>query len=176
MTLDISDSAPNFRVSTTLGEMDFYAWKGRDWAAMFSCPFAFTPICTTELAALAGRHAEFERLGVKPIVTTVDTLEPYPIWAADIARHYGVEVRYPLIADADRVVARLYGMIGPDAKHLIPALPGRWMKRTADIQVRTLFLISPDNKIALTVSHTPSVGLDFDRLFRAIGCLQAGFG
>jgi alkyl hydroperoxide reductase subunit AhpC len=173
MTLNIGDDAPNFRASTTIGEIDFHAWKGNSWAVMLSCPFAFTPVCTTELAALALRHNEFERRAVETIVNAVDTLEPYDVWIRDIARHYGAHIRYPLIADADRTVSRLYGMIGQDAKNLLPAIPGRWMKPTADFAVRTLFLISPANTVALTISQPPFAGLNFDEILRAIDCVQA---
>ncbi len=174
MTLNIFDPAPDFHADTTIGPLDFHVWKGSDWAALFSCPFAFTPVCTTELGALARRHTDFERRGVKVVVTSVDTLDVYPRWQEDIARLYGAPVTYPLIADHDHAVAKLYGMIASEETNILPVLPGRWMKRVAEFANRTMFLISPSNRIALTMSYPPNVGLSFDEIIRAIDGLQMG--
>jgi len=174
MTLNIFDRAPDFRASSTIGPFCFHDWKGDCWAALFSCPFAFTPVCTTELGALTRRAEAFDRRGVKVVVTTVDTLEPYARWREDISRLYGAPVAYPIIADEDRAVARLYGMIAPDDTNLLPVRPGRWMKRVAEFANRTCFLVSPGNRIALTISYPPNVGLNFDEILRAIDGLQMG--
>ncbi len=174
MVLNIFDMAPDFQAETTTGPLSFHAWKGADWAALFSCPFAFTPVCTTELGMLARRQAEFDRRGVKVLVTTVDTLDPYASWQEDIECLYGVAVRYPIVADTDRVIAKRYGMIGPHERNLLPVAPGRWMKRVAEFANRTMFLISPGNRIGLTISYPPNVGLSFDEILRAIDGLQMG--
>jgi len=174
VTLNIFDPAPDFRADSTIGPLDFHAWKGGEWAALFSCPFAFTPVCTTELGMLARRGSDFERRGVKVLVTTVDTLDVYPQWQADIARLYGAPVGFPLVADHDHAVAKLYGMIAPDELNVLPVLPGRWMKRVAEFANRTLFLISPSNRIAVTISYPPNVGLNFDEIIRVLDGLQMG--
>ena len=169
MTLNIFDPAPDFTAESTIGTLHFHEWKRDDWVALFSCPFAFTPVCTTELGMLARRKAEFDRRGVKVAVTTVDTLDVYPQWQDDIARLYGAPVTFPLIADSDHAIARLYGMIAPNDGNILPVRPGRWMKRVAEFANRTMFLISPGNRIGLTISYPPNVGLSFDEILRAIG-------
>lgn len=175
MVLAVSDPAPDFAAASSLGAIDFYPWKGASWAAMFSVPFAFTPVCTTELAAIAEHHAGFDGRAVKVLVIGVDTVPAYLDWLVDIELMSGLQATFPLVADDDRRIARSYGMIRADDPNVLPVLPGRWMKRVADFAVRTLFLITPDNHIALTMSYPPHVGLDLDEVFRVLDQLQAGY-
>ena len=172
MPLNIGADAPDFAADSTAGPIAFHAWKGDRWAALFSCPFAFTPVCTTELGALARRQADFDALGVKVMVTTVDRLAECRAWCADIAALYLAQPPYPMICDSERRVGRLYGMIDADARGLLPVAPGRWLKSSPDFGYRTLFIISPDNTIALTWSYRPNLGLSFDNVLHSVRALQ----
>jgi alkyl hydroperoxide reductase subunit AhpC len=150
----------------------FHAWKAGRWAVLFSCPFAFTPVCTTELIALAGRFGDFEARQVKVAVLAADHLDKLQAWATDVERLGGQAPAYPLIADSRRHIAALYGMVQVDDPGLLPVAPGRWLKPTADFGIRTMFVISPANKVALTLSYPPNVGLSFDEVLRTVDSLQ----
>ena len=148
MTLRINDTAPNFTAETTLGTLNFYDWLGDDWGVLFSHPKDFTPVCTTELGSLAALKPDFESRGVKVIGLSVDPVHDHLNWLNDIADVTGHLPEYPIIADGDLAVAKLYDML--------PAEEGdRAEGRTAvDNQtVRSVFIIGPDKKIKLFLTY-----------------------
>ena len=115
MTLQLGDTAPDFEADTTDGTLKFHEWMSDDWAVLFSHPADFTPVCTTELGEVARLKPEFDKRGVKVIGLSVDPLEDHRSWAGDIAETQGHALNFPLIADPDREIADLYGMIHPQA-------------------------------------------------------------
>jgi alkyl hydroperoxide reductase subunit AhpC len=158
MALRLGDVAPNFQADTTEGPIDFYEWKGTSWAVLFSHPRDFTPVCTTELGAVARLKPEFAKRNTKVIGLSVDPVDAHGRWSADIRDVTGAEINFPLIGDPDRKVATLYDMIHPNASD------------TAT--VRSVFVIGPDNKIKLTLTYPASTGRNFIELLRVIDSLQ----
>ena len=167
MTLQIGDTAPDFEAETTEGKIKFYDWLGDSWAVLFSHPKDFTPICTTELGYLARIQPEFERRGVKVIGLSVDATGDHEAWAKDIEETQGTAPNFPIIADSDFNVSKLYGMLpastSGDAKARTPA----------DNQtVRNVFVIGPDKKIKLILVYPMTTGRNFDEVLRVIDSLQ----
>jgi alkyl hydroperoxide reductase subunit AhpC len=158
MTIQLGQIAPDFEADTTEGRIRFHEWLGGSWAVLFSHPKDFTPVCTTELGETARLKPEFDRRGVKVIGLSVDALDRHAGWAADIAETQGHAVNFPMIADPDQTVARLYGMIHPEAD--------------AAVTVRTVFVIDPIKKVRLTLAYPPSTGRNFDEVLRTIDALQ----
>jgi alkyl hydroperoxide reductase subunit AhpC len=158
MSLRLGDTAPDFEIETTQGTIKFHEWLGTSWGILFSHPADYTPVCTTELGAVANLKKEFDRRGVKPIAVSVDPMESHRGWIKDINETQHCELNYPLIADPDRKVATLYDMIHPNASE----------KAT----VRSVFIIGPDKKIKLTLTYPASTGRNFDELLRVIDSLQ----
>jgi thioredoxin-dependent peroxiredoxin len=158
MAVRLGDEAPDFTADTTDGPIAFHQWKGGTWAVLFSHPRDFTPVCTTELGALAGLKQEFEKRNTKVIGLSVDRLEEHGRWIDDIRDVTGHALNFPLIADPDRRVADLYDMIHPNASD------------TAT--VRSVFVIGPDNKVKLTLTYPASTGRNFHELLRVIDSLQ----
>ena len=152
---------------TTQGPIKFHDWIGDGWAVMFSHPKDFTPVCTTELGTMAGLAPEFTKRGVKIIGISVDPVESHTKWKNDIKTATGFDVDYPLIADGDLAVAKLYDMLPASAGD---SSEGR---TPADNQtVRTVFVVGPDKKIKLTLSYPMTTGRNFDEILRAIDSLQ----
>lgn len=167
MGLRINDTAPDFTAETTQGPIKFHDWIGDGWAVMFSHPKDFTPVCTTELGTMAGLAPEFTKRGVKIIGISVDPVESHTKWKNDIKTATGFDVDYPLIADGDLAVAKLYDMLPASAGD---SSEGR---TPADNQtVRTVFVVGPDKKIRLTLSYPMTTGRNFDEILRAIDSLQ----
>ena len=167
MTLSLNDTAPDFEAESTEGKIRFHEWIGGNWAVLFSHPKDYTPVCTTELGYMARIKPEFEKRGVKIIGLSVDPLSSHTGWARDIAETQGVAPNYPMIADADYKVSKLYGML--------PApVSGDPTKRTpADNQtVRNVFVIGPDKKIKVILVYPMSTGRNFDEVLRIIDSLQ----
>ncbi|ERS81946.1 MULTISPECIES: peroxiredoxin [Halomonas] len=158
MTLQLGEIAPDFTVESTEGTLGFHQWLGKDWAVLFSHPADYTPVCTTELGAFARRKDEFAARGVKLVGVSVDPLASHHDWAEDIEQTQGAALNYPLLADADQVVAQLYGMIHP--------------KADPKVTVRTVFIIDSDKKIRLTLTYPPSTGRNVDEILRVIDSLQ----
>lgn len=158
MALQLGDVAPNFQAATTEGPIDFYEWAGTSWVVLFSHPKNFTPVCTTELGYTAKLKPEFERRNTKAIGLSVDPLSAHGRWAEDIAETQGATLNFPLIADADRKVSDLYGMIHPNASDTLT--------------VRSVFVIGPDRKVKLTLTYPASTGRNFDEVLRVIDSLQ----
>ncbi len=167
MALAIGDTAPDFHAETSEGPIDFDEWIGDSWAVLFSHPKDFTPICTTELGYMAKIKPDFDARGVKIIGLSVDSTGDHQRWAADIAETQGTAPNYPIIADADFHVAKLYGM-------LPAATSGDAASRTpADNQtVRNVFVIGPDKKIKLILVYPMTTGRNFDEVLRVIDSLQ----
>jgi thioredoxin-dependent peroxiredoxin len=167
MGLSLNDTAPDFTAETTEGKIDFHDWLGDSWGVLFSHPKDFTPICTTELGYMAKAKGEFDRRGVKIIGLSVDAVGDHKKWAQDIEETQGTAPNYPMIADTDFAVAKLYGMLPGDTA-------GDAKSRTpADNQtVRNVFVVGPDKKIKLILVYPMSTGRNFDEVLRVIDSLQ----
>lgn len=167
MNLRINDTAPDFSATTTHGPMSFHQWIGNQWCVLFSHPKDFTPVCTTELGYLAGMTSEFEQRNCRLIGLSVDSATAHEDWQKEIQNTQGHEVTYPLIADSDLVIAKLYGMLPADEN-------GRAETRSAsdNATVRTVFIIGPDKQIKLMVAYPMSTGRNFDEILRALDSLQ----
>ncbi len=162
MSLKLGDLAPNFIAETTHGALDFHQWLGDRWGVLFSHPKDFTPVCTTELGVLATLAAEFERRGVRVMGLSVDSLDAHREWSKDILAVTGAAPNFPMVADHDRRIATLYGMLDPQAGD------------TAT--VRSVFVIGPDKRVKLTLTYPASTGRNFDELLRTIDSLQLTAG
>lgn len=158
MALQLGDLAPNFTAVTTEGTIDFYEWKGSSWAILFSHPRDFTPVCTTELGAVANLKPEFARRNTKVIGLSVDPVDAHARWAEDIRDVTGATINFPMIADPDRKIASLYGMIHPNASDTTT--------------VRSVFIIGPDNRIKLMLTYPASTGRNFQEILRVLDSLQ----
>ncbi len=167
MSLSLGDIAPDFTQESTQGPIHFHDWLGNSWGVLFSHPKDFTPVCTTELGTVARLKGEFDKRNVKVIGLSVDPVTNHQGWANDIKETQGVAPNYPILADADFIVSKLYGM-------LPAAVSGDPSKRTpADNQtVRNVFIIGPDKKIKLVLVYPMAVGRNFDEILRVIDALQ----
>jgi len=162
MPVRIGDDAPNFTCETTEGKVDFYDWKAGKWAVLFSHPRDFTPVCTTELGAVARLKPEFDKRNTKVIAVSVDPLQDHFRWVGDINEVCKTEVNFPMIADPDKTVANLYDMIHPNASD------------TAT--VRSVFIVGPDNKVKLMLTYPASTGRNFQEILRVLDSLQLTAG
>jgi alkyl hydroperoxide reductase subunit AhpC len=158
MSLRLGDTAPDFHAETTQGPLSFHEWLGDQWGVLFSHPRDFTPVCTTELGYVARLKPEFEKRGVKAIGLSIDPVESHAGWLRDIEATQGHAVNFPIVADPDRKVADLYGMIHPahDQVHT----------------VRTVFVIDPKKTIRLLITYPQTTGRNFDEILRVIDSLQ----
>jgi len=163
----IGDTAPDFDVETTEGKINFHDWIGDSWAVLFSHPRDFTPVCTTELGYMASIKPEFDKRGVKIIALSVDPLDNHQKWASDIAETQGTAPNYPMIADTDFNVSKLYGMLPADVE-------GEATERTPaqNGTLRNVFVIGPDKKIKLVLIYPMTTGRNFDEVLRVIDSLQ----
>jgi len=167
MALQLGDTAPDFQAQTTDGPISFHEWIGDSWAVLFSHPKDFTPVCTTELGYMAKIKPEFDKRGVKVVGLSVDPMENHEGWVKDIEETQGAAPNYPIIADADFSVSKLYGMLGSD----VAGDPGS--RTPADNQtVRNVFVIGPDKKIKLILVYPMTTGRNFDEVLRVIDSLQ----
>lgn len=167
MTLQLGDTAPDFTAETTEGTINFHDWIGDGWAVFFSHPKDFTPVCTTELGYVAKLKPEFDKRNVKAIGLSVDSVEDHVAWSSDIAETQGVAPNFPMIGDSDLAIAKLYGMIHPNAT-------GSAEGRTAadNSTVRNVYIIGPDKKLKLIITYPMSTGRNFDEVLRVIDSLQ----
>ena len=167
MALRLGDDAPNFTAETTEGPITFHDWKAGKWAILFSHPKDFTPVCTTELGAVAKLKDEFEKRNVKVIGLSVDPVDSHKRWANDIRETQGHAPNFPMIGDGDLKVSKLYGM-------LPAATEGTSEGRTAATNqtVRTVFVVGPDKKVKLMLVYPMTTGRNFDELLRVIDSLQ----
>lgn len=167
MSLRINDTAPDFTAETTQGPIHFHEWIGDGWAVFFSHPKDFTPVCTTELGAVAALEKQFGQRGAKVIGLSVDPVSSHSKWATDIKDVGGYDVNYPIIGDPELKVAKLYDMLPADAGD---TCEGRTPALNAP--VRTVFVIGPDKKIKLTLSYPMSTGRNFDEIVRVLDSVQ----
>jgi len=158
MSLKLLDTVPDFNQESTSGPFSFYDWAGTDWVVLFSHPRDFTPVCTTELGAVAKLRPEFEKRGVKVVGLSVDSLARHHEWANDILLTQAAELNFPLIADEDRRVSQLLGLIHPNASDTTT--------------VRTVYVIDPAHRIRLTLTYPASTGRNFSEILRTIDSLQ----
>ena len=158
MALRLGDVAPDFAAVTTEGSIQFHQWLGNSWGVLFSHPADFTPVCTTELGAVARIKAEFEKRNVKVLAVSVDPIDSHHTWIKDINETQRCSMNFPIIADDKRQVATAYDMIHPNADD----------KAT----VRSVFVIGPDKKIKLTLTYPASTGRNFLEILRVIDSLQ----
>lgn len=158
MTIQLGQTAPDFEQDTTQGRISFHAWLGNSWGVLFSHPKDFTPVCTTELGAVARLAPEWAKRDVKVIGLSVDPVGSHHAWEKDIEETQGTAVNFPMIADPERKVAALYGMVHPASD---PSLT-----------VRSVFVIDPSRKVRLSLTYPPSAGRSFDEVLRVIDSLQ----
>jgi alkyl hydroperoxide reductase subunit AhpC len=158
MAIQLGQIAPDFEQETSQGRIRFHEWLGDSWGVLFSHPKDYTPVCTTELGETARLKPEFDKRGVKVIGLSVDSPANHHGWEADIARTQGHAVNFPLIADTDRKVSQLYGMIHPDAD--------------PSVTVRVVYVIDPQKKVRLSLTYPPSTGRNFEEILRVIDSLQ----
>lgn len=160
MTLRLGDTAPNFQIATTQGDIDFHQWIGDSWAFFFSHPADFTPVCTTEMGRTAQLADEFAKRNVKPLGLSTDTVEEHNKWILDVNDTQNTTLNFPIVADADHKISQLYDMIHPG--------------ESETAAVRSVFIIDPNKKIRLTMTYPMSVGRNFDEILRVIDALQIG--
>jgi thioredoxin-dependent peroxiredoxin len=167
MALQLGDIAPDFEADTTEGRIRFHDYIGNSWVVFFSHPKDFTPVCTTELGYMARIKHEFDKRNVKLLGISIDSVEDHQRWKQDIKEVTGADVNYPMIGDSDLAVAKLYGMIHPNAT-------GGAKGRTAadNATVRNVYVIGPDKKIKLIITYPMSTGRNFDEVLRVIDSLQ----
>jgi len=165
MSLRINDTAPDFTAQTTQGPIKFHEWIGDKWAILFSHPKDFTPVCTTELGYVARLKPEFDKRNTKAIGLSVDPVSDHNAWVGDIKDTQGYAVNFPMIGDADLVVAKLYDMIHPNAS-------GGKRTATDNATVRSVFIIGPDKKVKAMLIYPMSAGRNFDEVLRLLDALQ----
>ena len=158
MSLKLGEIAPDFTQDSTDGPIHFHEWAGNSWVILFSHPKDFTPVCTTELGAVAKLKSQFDKRNVKAIGLSVDAVKDHKAWAGDIAETQGQALNFPLIGDADRKVSGLYGMIHEKANDTLT--------------VRSVFVIDPNKKVRLTITYPASTGRNFDEILRVVDSLQ----
>lgn len=158
MSLQLGDTAPDFTAETTEGKINFYDYLGDSWGILFSHPADYTPVCTTELGRTAALKKEFEKRNTKVLAVSVDPLNQHMGWKKDINETQHVTVDFPIIADEDKTVANLYGMLHPNA--------------SATTTVRSLFIIGPDKKVKLMIVYPASTGRNFNEVLRVLDSLQ----
>jgi thioredoxin-dependent peroxiredoxin len=167
MSLRINDQAPNFQADTTQGNIDFHDWVGDSWAVLFSHPKDFTPVCTTELGYMAKIQPEFEKRNTKIIGLSIDPVADHKNWINDVEEVGNTTVNYPVIADTDLNVAKLYNMFPADET-------GSASGRTAmtNATVRSVFVVGPDKNIKLMITYPMTTGRNFDEILRVIDSMQ----
>jgi alkyl hydroperoxide reductase subunit AhpC len=165
--LPIGSDAPDFEAATTQGPIRFHEWLGNSWGVLFSHPKDYTPVCTTELGHMARIKSEFDKRNVKVIGLSVDPLDRHEGWSKDIAETQGHAPNFPMIADSDLKVAKLYGMLPAEAGD---SCEGRTPADNAT--VRNVYVVGPDKKIKLLISYPMSTGRNFDEVLRVIDSVQ----
>lgn len=158
MALQLGDVVPDFTQESSQGPISFHEWAGDSWVVLFSHPADYTPVCTTELGTVAKLKSEFDKRNVKVIALSVDDVESHKGWICDIDETQNTTVNYPILADGDKKVSDLYGMIHPNALN--------------NLTVRSVFIIDPAKKLRLTFTYPASTGRNFDEILRVIDSLQ----
>ena len=158
MSVRLGEIAPDFTAETTEGTITFHEWLGTSWGVLFSHPADFTPVCTTELGAVAKLRSEFDKRNVKVIALSTDSVDSHKKWLGDINETQHTNVNFPIIADPDFKVSNLYDMIHPQVSD--------------KFTVRSVFVVGPDKKVKLTITYPASTGRNFDEILRVIDSLQ----
>jgi alkyl hydroperoxide reductase subunit AhpC len=158
MSVRLGEIAPDFQADTTEGKIKFHEWLGNSWGILFSHPADFTPVCTTELGAVAKLRAEFDKRNVKVVALSTDSVDSHKLWIGDIDQTQHTHVNFPIIADPDFKVSGLYDMIHPQVSD--------------KFTVRSVFIIGPDKKVKLSINYPASTGRNFDEILRVIDSLQ----
>jgi alkyl hydroperoxide reductase subunit AhpC len=158
MALQLGDTVPDFTQDSSEGPISFYEWAGDSWVVLFSHPADYTPVCTTELGTVASLKPEFDKRNVKVLALSVDDADSHRGWIKDINETQNTTVNYPIVADGDRKVSDLYGMIHPNSLN--------------NLTVRSVFIIDPNKKLRLTITYPASTGRNFDEILRVIDSLQ----
>jgi thioredoxin-dependent peroxiredoxin len=158
MSVRLGDIAPDFQAETTEGKIKFHDWLGKSWGILFSHPADFTPVCTTELGAVAKLRSEFDKRNVKVVALSADPLDSHTKWIGDIEETQHTQMNFPIIADPKFEVANLYDMVHPQVSD--------------KFTVRSVFVIGPDKKVKLTITYPASTGRNFDEILRVIDSLQ----
>ena len=158
MSIRLGDIAPDFHAETTEGKIKFHEWLGTSWGVLFSHPADFTPVCTTELGAVAKLRSEFDKRNVKVMALSADPLDSHMKWIGDINETQNTQVNFPVIADPKFEVANLYDMIHPQVSD--------------KFTVRSVFVVGPDKKVKLTITYPAATGRNFDEILRVIDSLQ----
>ncbi len=156
----LGEEAPNFTIATTQGEIDFHEWAGDSWVFFFSHPADFTPVCTTEMGRTSQLNGEFEKRNTKPIGLSTDTVDAHLKWIEDVDATQNTTLTFPIVADADKKVAELYGMIHPN--------------ESENATIRSVFIIDPNKKVRMTLTYPMSCGRNFAEILRVIDALQTG--
>ena len=167
MSLRINDEAPNFTAETTEGAINFHEWIGDSWAVLFSHPKDFTPVCTTELGAVAGLQPDFAKRNCKVLGISVDGVSDHERWSKDIEASQGHALNYPLVGDPELKVVKAYDMLPADAGD---TSEGRTPVDNAT--ARSMFIIGPDKKIKATLTYPMSTGRNFDEILRLVDSCQ----
>jgi len=154
----IGDIAPDFEAVTTKGKIKFSDYKPGSWKVMFSHPADFTPVCTTEMTGFAVRKGEFDALNTELIGLSIDSIHAHLAWVNNVREKTGVYFDFPIIADIDMKVSKLYGMLQPN--------------ESETAAVRAVFFIDPDNKIRLIMYYPLNVGRNMDEILRVLEGLQ----
>jgi alkyl hydroperoxide reductase subunit AhpC len=162
MAVRLGDIAPDFEAETSEGKIKFHEWLGNSWGVLFSHPADFTPVCTTELGAVAKLRSEFDKRNTKVVALSVDGIESHKQWIGDINETQQTAVNFPIIADPEYKVANLYDMVHPQISD--------------KFTVRSVFVVGPDKKVKLTITYPASTGRNFDEILRVIDSLQLTAG
>lgn len=158
MSLRIGDIAPDFTQDSSVGPINFHEWAGDSWVIFYSHPADYTPVCTTELGRTALLQQEFEKRGAKVLALSVDPVDSHHGWIEDINETQQCVVDFPIIADADKSVSKLYDMLHPNASETVT--------------VRAVFFIDPNKKVRATITYPPSTGRNFAEILRVLDSLQ----
>ncbi len=158
MAIQLGDIAPDFSAESTEGTIRFHDWIGDKWAVLFSHPKDFTPVCTTELGMVARIKSEFDKRNTKVLAVSVDDVPSHKGWIGDIEETQSTRMNFPILADPDRKVSNLYGMIHPNANDTLT--------------VRSVFFIDPKKKVRAMITYPASTGRNFDEILRVIDSLQ----
>lgn len=160
MTLQLGDIAPDFTQRSSQGNVDFYEWANDSWVVLFSHPADYTPVCTTELGLVAALQDEFKQRNAKTIALSVDGVDSHKGWIKDIDETQRTSVNYPILADDDKKVANLYGMLHPESS------------TGNTLTVRSVFVIDPKKKVRLIITYPASTGRNFNEILRVLDSLQ----
>lgn len=160
MALHLGDTAPDFEIDSTQGNIKFHDWIGDSWCFFFSHPADFTPVCTTEMGRTAQLAKDFEKRNVKPLGLSTDTVAEHNKWISDVNETQNTDLQFPIVADADQKISELYEMIHPG--------------ESSTAAVRSVYIIDPNKKIRLMMTYPMQVGRNFDEILRVIDALQVG--